>query len=98
MLEFRNYQAQTYTLDYIALMAVLAWYEDIANEVYLDKICDAWAVYDEQEIRDVFMFIDNEPLEDMIGTIGSYEYEIIPLDDDRFVIGDPALIKESISC
>lgn len=68
------------------------------DEVYLDKICDAWAVYDEQEIRDVFMFIDNEPLEDMIGTIGSYEYEIIPLDDDRFVIGDPALIKESISC
>ena len=31
MLEFRNYQAQTYTLDYIALMAALAWYEDIAN-------------------------------------------------------------------
>lgn len=33
MLEFRNYQAQTYTLDYIALMAVLAWYEDIASQL-----------------------------------------------------------------
>ena len=96
MMEFRNYEAQTYTLDYKALMAVLAWYDDIANEIYLDKICDAWAVYDEQEIRDTFMFVDDEPIENMIGIIGSYEYEIIPLDDDRFVIGDPALIKESI--
>ena len=99
MLEIMNDDySRRESFDYEVFEAIMKWYKDYASVVYLDKIWNAWDVYnDDDELALVFVFIDGESREEMIDIIGGFEYEIIELDDGRILIGNPELLSESYS-
>lgn len=74
--------------------ALFDWYKEIEDAngqdavLYWGMIRDAWELYDEDGLRDAWMFVDDETIDEMLSVIGGCEYYIIEVDGKYLIAGE----------
>lgn len=74
--------------------ALFDWYKEIEDAngqeavLYWGMIRDAWELYDEDGLRDAWMFVNGETIDEMLSVIGAHEYYIIEVGGKYLIAGE----------